>query len=40
MPPTATGTDALYRARRGAVDVVAVPELAYLVVPGRGAGAP
>lgn len=35
MTPT-TSVDALYSVRRGAVDIVDVPEFAYLMVEGRG----
>jgi hypothetical protein len=33
----AAGGDGLYRARQGTVDIVTVPELAYMLVEGRGA---
>ncbi len=37
MTRATTGIDALYKVRKGSVDIVDVPELAYLVVAGRGA---
>jgi hypothetical protein len=37
MTTTASAVDTLYRPRRGKVEFVDVPEMAFLVVPGRGA---